>query len=302
MILSSCLTVPAFCVALGGLFSPRLGAADPPAAPNAEPAFFSVATLSDVVYRDLCDGEDPKLDKNKLDLYLPKGKKDFPVLFFVHGGAWRQGDKNFLGMYSTLGQFWARQGVGTVVVNYRLSPAHKHPAHIQDVAKAFAWTYKNIAQHGGRPDQIIVCGHSAGGHLVSLLATDERYLKAEGLTHKAIRAAIPISGVYRLVAEHSLFTLVFGQDRALVDAASPLTHVGSCAHPPFLVIYADKDFPTCDTVSEEFCKTLKEKSCSAESLCVKDRNHISVLVYGTRANDPVAQAMAKFIATHTATK
>lgn len=298
----SYLTMPMFSLVLVGLFSPRLGAAEASATPAAEPKVFSVQAISDVVYRDLYDGEDPKLDKNKLDLYLPKGKKEFPVLFFVHGGAWRQGDKNFLGMYSTLGQFWARQGVGTVVINYRLSPAHKHPAHIQDVAKAFAWTYRNIAQHGGRPDQICVCGHSAGGHLVSLLATDESYLKAEGLTPRAIRAAIPISGVYRLVAEHSLFPLAFGQDRTLVEKASPICHVGSCTHPPFLVIYADKDFPTCDAVSEEFCKCLKEKSCCAESLCVKDRNHVSVLVYGTRANDPVAQAMAKFIETHTAAK
>src|SRR5687767_3512806 len=115
-------------LALAGTFSPRLQAAD--SAPTTEATRFAVEVVKDVVYRDICDGEDPKLDKNKLDLYLPKGKKDFPVLFFVHGGAWRQGDKNFLGMYATLGQYWARQGIATVIINYRLSPAHKHPAHI----------------------------------------------------------------------------------------------------------------------------------------------------------------------------
>jgi acetyl esterase/lipase len=289
---------------LTGLLSTSsfLQAADAPAAAAPVPSLSSVQVIKDIVYRDLCEGEDPALDKNKLDLYLPKGKKDVPVLFFVHGGAWRQGDKSFLGMYSTLGQFWARQGIATVVTNYRLSPAHKHPAHIEDVAKAFAWTWKNIGQYGGRQDQIFVCGHSAGGHLVSLLATDESYLRAEGLTHKAIRGAIPISGVFRLVAEHSLFTTVFGKDRSLVETASPVSHVGSCPHPPFLIIYADKDFPTCDKVSEEFCKSLREKSCNAETLCVKDRNHISVLVYITRDNDPVAQAMKQFISLHAAGK
>ncbi len=272
-------------------------AATPARAADPGVARLAVYSVKDVVYRDPAEGEDPKLEKNKLDLYLPKDKKDFPVLFFVHGGAWRQGDK---WMYPSLGQFWARQGVGTVVVNYRLAPTHKHPAQIVDVAKAFAWTHKNIAKYGGRPDQIIVCGHSAGGHLISLLATDEKYLKAEGLDLKAIRGAISISGVYRLVAEHSLFPQVFGKDRSLVQTASPINLVGSCDHPPFLIIYADQDFPTCDMVSEEFCKCLKEKKCPADSLCVKDRNHFTVLLYIANDGDPVGQAMAKFIATHTA--
>ena len=273
----------------------------------AEPVLerFNTEVIKDVAYRELCPGEDVSLKKNLLDLYLPKGKKDVPVLFFVHGGAWRQGDKDFLGMYSSFGQFWARQGVATVVMNYRLSPAYKHPAHIEDVAAAFAWTRKNITRYGGRPEQIIVSGHSAGGHLVSLLATDERYLQPHGLTPRAICAAVPISGVFQLIAEHSdyskvntVYVQVFGQDQSLVKTASPITHVGSCTHPPFLIIYADKDLPTFDKQAEDFCKCLKEKRCHAETLSVKDRNHISVLLYGTRDEDPVAQAMAKFIAAH----
>src|SRR5205823_5671892 len=107
-------------------------------------------------------------------------------VFFVHGGAWRNGDKSgILGVYSALGRFLVRHGLGAVIINYRLSPAVRHPAHVQDVAKAFAWTHKNIARYGGRPDQIFLCGHSAGGHLVALLATDPTYLKAEGLTPAA---------------------------------------------------------------------------------------------------------------------
>lgn len=262
-------------------------------------ATFAVQTSKDIIYRELCDGEDPKQDKNKLDLYLPRGSKDFPVLFFVHGGAWKQGDKSFLGMYHTLGQFWARHGIGTVIINYRLSPAVKHPAHIQDVAKAFAWTVRNIGQYGGRPDQIFVSGHSAGGHLTALLATDESYLKAEGLTPRAIKGVISISGVYRIPAGHSLFPVVFGNDPTVAQQASPVCHVGSCRHPPFLIAYGDKDYPTFDEMAKEFCKALGECKCDVESLCVGDRNHFSVLVYATQDGDPLAEAMLKFIRTHT---
>jgi len=129
--------------------------AEKPAAPRWE-----VQRLKDLAYYS-GPGADPI--KHKLDLYVPKGKKDFPVVFFVHGGAWRHGDKSWLGVYSTLGLAWARHGVGTVVINYRLSPAVTHPEHIKDVARAFAWVHKNIRQYGGRPDEIFVTGHSAGG-------------------------------------------------------------------------------------------------------------------------------------------
>ena len=74
-------------------------------------------------------GDEKHPTKNKLDLYLPTKARGFPVLFFVHGGAWMHGDKNFLGVYSSLGKSFASQGVGVVVTNYRLSPAGWSAAH-----------------------------------------------------------------------------------------------------------------------------------------------------------------------------
>src|SRR4051794_15895190 len=95
---------------------------------------FEVEVIKGVAYYD---GKDADPVRHKLDLYLPKGQKDYPVLFFIHGGAWRAGSKDGFGR---LGRVFARNGVGVVAINYRLSPAVKHPAHIQDVARAFAWT------------------------------------------------------------------------------------------------------------------------------------------------------------------
>jgi acetyl esterase/lipase len=94
------------------------------------------------------------------------------------------------------GRRLAKKGVGVACINYRLSPQFKYPTHIQDVARAFAWVYKNIAQYGGDPTRIFVSGHSAGGHLTALLATDERWLNEQGLSLKNIKGAIPVSGVF----------------------------------------------------------------------------------------------------------
>lgn len=136
--------------------------------------------------------------RHALDIYLPEGRKNFPVVVFVHGGAWTVGDKHLFGLYGGVGEFLASQGIGAVLPNYRLSPRVKHPEHVRDVAKAVAWTRNHIAEYGGDPHQMFLAGHSAGAHLVSLLATDEQYLDAEGLRPSDIRGVIAVSGVYRI--------------------------------------------------------------------------------------------------------
>jgi acetyl esterase/lipase len=99
-------------------------------------------------------------DRHVLDVYVPKGKKDFPVVLFVHGGNWKSGNKT---LYAPLGKSLASDGIACVICNYRLSPAVQHPAHVEDVAKAFAWTRENIGKYGGSKDKLFLCGHSAGG-------------------------------------------------------------------------------------------------------------------------------------------
>jgi acetyl esterase/lipase len=266
-------------------------AADVPAAP--------VQAVTNVEYRPLVAGESAAPGKNRLDLYLPAGRKDFPVVLFVHGGGWRHGDKDFLGFYSDLGKFLARQGLGAVVTNYRLSPAYRHPEHAKDVAAAFAWVCKNIARYGGRPDQVFACGHSAGGHLVSLIATDPTYLKAHGLTPAAIRGVIPISGVYDVTFPGiRLFATAFGEKTDLRKQASPVTHVKG-GEPPFLILYADRDYPGCDLLSETFGRALRAKRVPAKVVAVKQRNHFTILMAAVRAGDPVLTELTEFIEAHT---
>jgi acetyl esterase/lipase len=257
---------------------------------------FAVQSLKDVAYVNTPDA-DPI--RHKLDLYLPKGEKDFPVVLFVHGGSWRHGDKSFLGVYEALGTFLARQGIGAVVINYRLSPAVRHPEHIRDVARAFAWTHKNIAAYGGRPDRVFVCGHSAGGHLVALLATDPEWLKAEGLTSDAIRGVISLSGVFDLGELPSwLVSATFGTGADVIAAASPIRQARG-GLPPFLILYADQDLPGCDRKpAETFAKALRDKGTKAETLEVRSGNHFKMMLSAVVPGDPVCDAILAFVAAH----
>lgn len=249
---------------------------------------FEIEAHRDIAYYE---GKDADPKKHKLDLFLPKGQKDFPVLFFIHGGAWSTGDR---WMYTAVGNTFAKNGIGTVVISYRLSPAVQHPAHIEDVARAFAWTHKNIGKYGGRADQIFVSGQSAGGHLAALLATSDMYLKAVNLTPKDIKAVIPISGVY--LFPPGWFERVIGKGEAAINSASPLKQVTG-REPPFFILYAQHDFQTCDAMSLNLCKALKEKKVAAEIQEIANRNHITIMLYlMLNEADPATQAMLQYIA------
>ncbi len=261
-----------------------------PALSPAAGAKFEVEKHLDISYNP-AKNADPK--RQKLDFYVPKGAKNFPVMMFVHGGAWKTGDKS---QYGALGELFAKQGIGTAIINYRLTGkdgAVKHPDHIHDVAKAFAWVKENCGTYGGDQKRIFISGHSAGGHLVALLATDESYLKAVKCSTKDIRGVIALSGVYTITP--IILGDVFGKDANVCKAASPLSHV-QANDPPFLLAYGNKDIPFLDVMAEEFCKKLSGCKCEAKLLKL-DRNHISIIVkMASDVNDPLTKAMLEFIA------
>jgi acetyl esterase/lipase len=256
---------------------------------HAQDARYEVETHKDLVYNP-AKAADPV--RHKLDLYVPKGAKDFPVMMFVHGGAWKTGTKD---LYGPLGETFAKQGVGTAVINYRLTTAKgavKHPDHVQDVAKAFAWVKANCGKYGGSKDKLFVSGHSAGGHLVALLGTDESYLKAEGCTTRDLRGVMAVSGVYTVSS--LVLGYAFGTDEDVCKAASPISHCQG-SHPPFLIAYGSRDFPFLDLMAEDFGRKLKEAKNEATVMKL-DRDHFSIVIQmGLKADDPLTRAMVEFM-------
>lgn len=178
--------------------------------------------------------------KDRLDVYVPAGATNAPVIFSIHGGLLMWGDRS---EESFVGQRFAAAGFVTVVISYRLSPRVSHPAHVQDAAAAFAWAKRNVKQHGGDPDRIIVIGHSAGAYLAMLLATDSRYLGAHKLSPADIKGLVPVSGFYWVekpgVAPDRP-TSVWGTDQKVWIDASPAHHLRA-GLPPILLIDTDGD-------------------------------------------------------------
>ena len=114
-------------------------------------------------------------ERNKLDIYLPKNYKEqkpLPVIVWIHGGAWRAGDKA-----NCRSRIFIKDGFAAVSINYRLSQHAIWPAQIQDCKAAIRYLRANAKKYNLDPDRIGVWGSSAGGHLVAMLGTTSDYKK-----------------------------------------------------------------------------------------------------------------------------
>lgn len=232
-------------------------------------------------------------ERQKLDLYLPKGKKDYPLVLFLHGGGFSKGDRKDAAQF---GETLAKQGIGVAAVGYRLFPDAKHPQQIQDVAKAFAWLKSNAEKRGWRPDATFVAGHSAGAHLASLLGTDEQYLKAEKLSLADVRGVISLSGAYQVPEARKD---VFGDEPAR-KAASPITHV-KAGVPAFLLVYAEKDSPGRDKQTKEFAAALIGVKGQVQVVEARDRDHGSLFTKIT-TGDSTGDSVIAFVQKHNGKK
>jgi len=248
--------------------------------PESDP---DVETILDITYTS---GAPQDEAKHKLDLFLPKGRANFPVLMFVHGGSWRTGDRS---LYRALGVHLAHKGIGVAIPSYRLMPANPHPAQIEDVAAAFAWVYRNIASHGGDAGRIYVSGHSAGGHLVSLLALNPAYLSKYEIPYSAIHGVIAMSGVYDIRTSPEY---VIDGDRA---PASPIDFAKSSGVPPFLITYCQWDYLGLPKQARDFSNALKKAFASAQLLYIPNESHVTEIISAVKDDSPLAQAIAAFV-------
>ena len=138
--------------------------------------------------------------RDRLDVYAPAGAAEAPVVVFIYGGGWKDGDK---AMYRFVGAALAARGFVTVVPDYRVFPAVRFPVFIQDAAAAVAWTRAHVARYGGDPRRIFLMGHSAGAHIAAMLTLDKQWLGAEGLDpDRDIAGFAGLAGPYDFLPLH----------------------------------------------------------------------------------------------------
>jgi len=271
-------------------------------------AFAPVAQDQDVK-RDI-PYANPALERQVLDIYAPKGAKNLPVVFWIHGGGWQTGDKSSVQQKP---KAFVERGFVFVSTNYRLLPKVEIATIFRDVAKSLGWVHKNIAEHGGDPGRIFVMGHSAGAQLAALLCIDDRYLKAEGVPFSVLKGCVPVDGdTYDVpaiieTAETRLrvhgepppkfgHRQKFGNDPEKHRDYSAVTHVAKGKGiPPFLILYV-ADHPDVAAQARRLASALKAAEIPATLFAGRDTNHIKLNDNLGVPEDPATQALDKFLA------
>jgi arylformamidase len=230
----------------------------PPAAAPAPPAMVEPAGSADpaprvVVLRgaQYIERAGVPARRTSLDVHRPAVRdrdKPMPVLIFIHGGGWSNGDKAMVGHKP---DWAARNGWVLVSVNYRFSPDVMHPEHARDVAAAIAWVKANATTFNGDPERIAVMGHSAGAHLAAIVSSDETLLGEHGLRPANLAGAVLLDGAaYNLPRRMkvppagrlgTMYDQAFGKDPQLWERASPTLQAKPGDNlPPLFCVHAGR--------------------------------------------------------------
>lgn len=162
------------------------------------------------------------------------GVSHAPVYVYLHGGYWQRGDKS---IYSFVAEPFNAAGVDVAVIGYPLCPQVSMTQLVSRVTAALAWLFQNATSLGISADRINLSGHSAGGHLTAMcLATHWQDLDP-GLPSDLIKAAIPLSGLYRLEPlRHTTIADALNLSDAETERLSPVNLTVSYPAPTLIAV------------------------------------------------------------------
>lgn len=263
-------------------------------APGSSPAMLLNLTVPRSTYRvhrDIPYGEGPR---RKFDLYLPKQfTPPAPVVLFFYGGAFRAGRKE---EYRVVGEALASKGIVTAVADYRIFPEGHFPDFLEDGARAFAAVHARIAEFGGDPSRIFLCGHSAGAYISVMLASNPAYLEAANAHLSHIRGVIALAGRYHeLPLGDSIAHEIFrGPAR---PETRPATYIDG-KRPPTLFLAGAHDSSEVLESHRLLAAHLREKDSQVEQRTYPKVGHMGIMVAlapGFRGLAPLRDDIVRFV-------
>ena len=230
--------------------------------------------------------------RQKLDLFTPstKSTEPFRLIIYIHGGAWKSGDKRSAPVDEFL-----QAGFAVASVNYRLSQHATFPAQLEDCRNAVKWLRDHASRYHIDPNQFGAFGSSAGGHLVCLLGTHLE-IKTESSRQKPgdnsrVQAVCSWFGPTDLITmnqqsqddsvidhdqPNSPESLLIGgplqENKDLAKVASPLNYV-SPDDPPFLLMHGDRDRLVPVKQSQQLHSQLVKAGVDSELIVVQGGGH-----------------------------
>ena len=220
-------------------------------------------------WRDVAYGPEPH---QRLDVFAPKvaPASPLPILVYIHGGGWAHGSKDWMSFMAP-----AITGLPAVFVapGYGLAPDHLHPAPIRDCLRAVSHALEHAADFGGDPARLYIGGHSVGGHISSMIALRSDLRALHRVPDGAIRACMPVSGLFRVLADDPT-------GAADLDDASPMRWSAS-ADMPFYVTWGEHDYGRIVEENHEFADALREANVDLRAEPLAGLDHYTAnLVHG----------------------
>jgi acetyl esterase/lipase len=188
-----------------------------------------------------------------MDLYPPGRAGNGAALLFIHGGGWAGGGRQ---QWRPVAEYCAARGFFCASLSYRLAPAHRFPAAVEDVRLGMAWLRAQADSRGFSRDRMGAVGSSAGGHLVAMLATlgpDDPLGVTPELADRETRPAAaicycPVASLHADRPESAALEECYrnflgcseAENPALYAQASPVDRVTG-SEPPFLFLHGDAD-------------------------------------------------------------
>jgi acetyl esterase/lipase len=240
---------------------------------------------------DFSDQRYGQATRDVLDIYLPKGAANPPLVLWIHGGAFKFGDK---AKPEGLAQFLAA-GIAVASMNYRFSSEAIWPAQLDDLKAAVIFLCTNAARFGFDGARIASFGASAGGHLSAMagiaLAGDPQTRLSAAVSwfppvdFTTMDADIEATGVTRKTGrndaadspESQLVGAPVAENPQKALEASPLTYIerlsAGVTPPPFLIMHGAQDQMIGRGQSERLAAALAARGGEAQFVLLPEGGH-----------------------------
>jgi len=253
--------------------APSDSAAQPAVAADPEPVLHPVRVVPDLLFASP-DGIDLLMD-----LHLPEGVENPPLVMTIHGGAWQNGNRKRFDL-----AWIAEHGYAVANIEYRMSREAIFPAQIHDCKGALRWLRAHQKDYGYNADKVVVAGLSAGGYLATLLGTTAGVAEFEGTTaghvdqSSAVQGIIDYFGPVDFVERSKTQPRITDDPKGIVyqllggavkenlehaKFASPVNHVGK-GDPPLLILHGDKDPQVLPAQSERLLQIYQANGLEAQ--------------------------------------
>ncbi|MDJ0612145.1 MAG: alpha/beta hydrolase [Rhizobiaceae bacterium] len=239
----------------------------------------------------------------RLDIHAPatvkrqgffKPGKKAPVLIYVHGGGWIKGTREKI---YNLDTFATKRGWMLVSVQYTPVPRTNIDGQVRDIVRQINWVRNNISRYGGDKRKIVIMGHSAGSHLVSLIAAKRLGGPLRGVIANDVQA-------YDMVAYGGMrgslpyvYAAAFGSNLSNWIKWSPVTYVRngpSGGLPPFMIMYSGSNYERRKTLARGFAGDLRSKGSRVTLFDGRRYSHGSI-ARGIGKSPEVTRAVERFL-------